>query len=152
VRLLFFIFLTVPIIEMVLLIKVGGLIGALPTVALVMLTALIGVAMFRKQGFLTLQRIQEKLIMGELPGQELIEGAMLLIGGALLLTPGFFTDAIGFICLIPMSRRSLAKMVVSHSLLQPIMSSGSVFSQGSDPFSTTTRKKGDVYEGEYHQD
>ncbi|HBC56346.1 MAG TPA: hypothetical protein DCZ03_04200 [Gammaproteobacteria bacterium] len=137
---------------MLLLIKVGGLIGALPTVVLVMLTALIGVAMFRVQGFNTLQRMQEKLAMGELPGMELIEGAMLLVGGALLLTPGFFTDAIGFICLIPISRKAVAGWVVKHSLLQPMMNSEDLFRGSGDPFSSQGRSNHNTYEGEFNRD
>ncbi len=151
-RVLLAVFIIIPILEMVLLIKVGGLIGALPTVALVMLTALIGVMMFRIQGFNTLQRMQERLAMGELPGMELIEGAMLLVGGALLLTPGFFTDAIGFICLIPVTRKAIARSVVEHSLLQPMMNSQDRFYGPVDPFSSQRGSNHNTYEGEFDRD
>jgi len=106
-RNLLLIFLIVPIIEIYLLIQVGSIIGALPTVALVVLTAVIGAGLLRVQGFATLKRIQETIARGEVPAIEMLEGAMLLFGGALLLTPGFFTDTIGFICLIPQLRRPL---------------------------------------------
>ena len=95
------IFIITPIIEMYLLIKVGGLIGAWPTIGLVFLTAMIGLALLRQQGISTLVRAQRRMVSGEIPAQELVEGIFLAVGGALLLTPGFMTDAIGFCCLIP---------------------------------------------------
>ena len=117
-RVLFLLFITIPIIEMGVLIWVGGFIGVLPTLALVVMTAVLGVALLRLQGFLTLQRIQEKLSFGEIPDTELIEGGLLLIGGALLLTPGFVTDALGFMFLLPFSRRFFAKNIIKNSVLQ----------------------------------
>lgn len=102
---------------MVLLIKVGGLIGVFPTIALVMLTAMIGITLLRQQGFDTLARLQSRLAAGEIPGAELLEGAMLLIGGALLLTPGFFTDALGFVCLLPMFRKPIAQALIRQGIL-----------------------------------
>ena len=101
-------FLLVPLLEIWLLIKVGGIIGALPTVALVVLTAVLGAALARQQGLATLQRLQASLARGEAPAVEMLEGVLLLIGALLLLTPGFFTDALGFACLIPPVRRALA--------------------------------------------
>ena len=111
-------FITIPIIEMGILIWVGGYVGVLPTLALVVMTAVLGVALLRLQGFLTLRRIQEKLAYGEIPDTELIEGGLLLIGGALLLTPGFVTDALGFMFLLPFSRRFFAKSIVKNSVLK----------------------------------
>ncbi len=101
------IFLIVPIVEIYLLIQVGGLIGVMPTIGLVVLTAVIGAALLRAQGLQTYLRFNQALSEGRLPATEILEGVALLIGGALLLTPGFFTDFIGFICLIPLSRRML---------------------------------------------
>ena len=117
-RVLFLLFITIPIIEMGVLIWVGGYVGILPTLALVVMTAVLGVALLRLQGFLTLNRIQEKLAFGEIPDTELIEGGLLLIGGALLLTPGFVTDALGFMFLLPFSRRFFAKNIIKNSVLQ----------------------------------
>jgi UPF0716 protein FxsA len=104
----FLLFLAIPLVEIWLLIKVGGVIGALPTVALVVLTAVIGAALVRHQGLATLQRLQATLGRGETPAIEMVEGVLLLAGALLLLTPGFFTDALGFACLIPPLRRALA--------------------------------------------
>jgi len=106
-RLLLILFLTIPVIEIYLLIKVGSVIGALYTVGLVVATAVIGAYLLRKQGLSTLARVQQTMANGEIPAIELMEGAVLLVTGALLLTPGFFTDAIGFICLVPAFRRAI---------------------------------------------
>ena len=105
--LLTIIFLIVPIIEIYLLIQVGGVIGVLPTIGLVVLTAVIGVALLRAQGLQTYLRLNQAMGEGRLPATEILEGVALLIGGALLLTPGFFTDFIGFICLIPITRQGV---------------------------------------------
>lgn len=108
-RLLFILFVVMPIVEMIILIKVGGMIGALPTIGLVLLTATIGVGLLRQQGLSTLTRAQDKMRTGQLPASEMVEGLFLAVGGALLLTPGFVTDAIGFACLIPGIRQLLFK-------------------------------------------
>jgi UPF0716 protein FxsA len=113
----FLLFITIPIVEMYILILVGGQIGALTTIALVVLTATIGLALFRREGFATLHRLQGKLHQGEIPGRELLEGVMLLIGGALLLTPGFVTDAIGFVCLLPGLRQPIAEWLIKRGVL-----------------------------------
>ena len=124
-RSLFVIFVTVPIVEMYVLIQVGGIIGALPTVALVVLTATLGIWLLRLEGLATLAKVQEKLARGEIPGQELLEGIMLLIGGALLLTPGFVTDAIGFACLLPFLRKPIAHWLINKGMLRFLNATGS---------------------------
>jgi len=101
VRVILFLFVVIPILEMWLLITVGGVIGPLPTIGLVLLTAMLGVVLIRQQGFSTLTRARAKMSEGKLPASEMIEGLFLAIGGALLLTPGFFTDALGFACVLP---------------------------------------------------
>ncbi len=99
---------------MYLLIEVGGYIGTLPTVALVMLTAVIGVALLRVQGLATLTRGLARLQQGQLPAQELAEGLLLAVAGALLLTPGFVTDAAGFLLLFPPSRAPAARWLLTR--------------------------------------
>ena len=106
-------FIVLPILEMYVLIKVGGNLGALNTVLLVLLTALIGVALLRVQGFRTLMNVKNKLGVAQLPAEEIITGIFLAIGGALLLTPGFITDIIGFLCLIPSTRRIFLKLFLN---------------------------------------
>ncbi|TLM73672.1 FxsA family protein [Microbulbifer harenosus] len=100
-RPLLILFILLPILEIWLLISIGDVVGALPTIGLVLLTAVVGVALLRHQGISTLMRVQDKMRAGEVPAREVAEGIFLAVGGVLLLTPGFITDTLGFICLIP---------------------------------------------------
>ena len=111
------IFLVVPIVEIYLLIQVGQVIGAGWTIFLVVLTAVIGVALLKRQGLSTLNRAQRKLEANELPAGEILEGMGLLVAGALLLTPGFFTDAVGFLLLFPPTRILLVRAVASRIVM-----------------------------------
>ncbi len=104
-RVLLLAFIAVPLLEIFLFVQVGERIGAWPTVGLVVLTAILGVALLQMQGLDTWTRAQMSLLQGGLPAQELLEGAVLLVSGALLLTPGFFTDALGFLGLLPWTRQ-----------------------------------------------
>lgn len=113
-RFLFLLFIIVPVIEITLLIQVGSAIGVWYTVGLVLLSAFIGVNMLRRQSLSTLTRAQQRMNSGELPGQEMAEGIVIAVGGALLVTPGFVTDVIGFSCLIPQTRKALVKAVSSR--------------------------------------
>ena len=113
------VFFIVPLIEIYLLIKVGGWIGALPTVFLVVFTAVLGALLLRQQGFSTLRRMQEAMAHGQIPAMELVEAVLLTLGGALLLTPGFFTDALGLVCLIPPARRWLIQRLLDRFFLTP---------------------------------
>ena len=114
IRLLLILFLTVPVVEIYVLIKVGGLVGAIPTVFLVVFTAFLGALLLRWQGFSTLQRVQSAVARGEVPAIELLEGAVLLVSGVLLLTPGFITDITGFLGLITPVRRRLVTWFLAH--------------------------------------
>lgn len=116
-RALLLLFVIMPIIEMWLLIQVGAEIGPLYTISLVLLTAVIGVQLLRQQGFATLWRGRRKLEEGQLPAQEIAEGIILAVSGALLLTPGFVTDAIGFAGLFPPSRALLGQLLLSKLLI-----------------------------------
>ena len=109
---IFLIFLAVPLVEIFLLIKVGNGIGAPWTIALVVLTALAGAWLVRLQGLSALNRVRQSAARGELPALELLEGLFLLAAGALLLTPGFFTDIVGFACLTPPLRRLLIRLAI----------------------------------------
>ncbi len=110
---LLFFFVT-PIVEMYLLIEVGGYIGVWPTIALVMITAMIGVTLLRIQGLSTLTRGVGRLQGGQLPAREMVEGLLLAVAGALLLTPGFVTDGIGFVLLTPPLRGAIAERVLAR--------------------------------------
>ena len=109
-------FFTVPLVEIYVLLEVGGVIGALPTIGLVVLTAVIGAGLIRAQGISTLGRVQSELERGELPAVGIIEGALLLVAGALLLTPGFVTDSLGFLILVPPLRRRAVESFVRRRL------------------------------------
>lgn len=119
-QILFTLFLVVPLAEIWLLIEVGGLIGAGWTVVLVVLTAIVGAVLVRAQGMATLSRSQALLRQGELPALEMLEGVALLIAGALLLTPGFFTDTVGFGLLVPPLRRGLIATVLDREFIRPM--------------------------------
>jgi UPF0716 protein FxsA len=108
-------FIVMPIVEIAILLRVGDALGWLPTLAIVVITAVLGTSMLRQQGMATLARARERMGAGQMPAQQLLEGVLLLIGGVLLLTPGFVTDAFGFACLIPLSRRWLAAQLVARS-------------------------------------
>ena len=113
VGILFLLFLLVPLIEIYFLIQVGSVIGAIPTIALVVFTGLLGAMLLRFQGLATLQRTRMTMAQGQLPAMEMMEGVLLLFSGALLLTPGFVTDAIGFAFLIPPLRRAVILWFIS---------------------------------------
>ena len=108
-KLFLILFITIPLVEIAILIKIGKIIGAGYTIALVIGTAFLGVSLLRIQGISTLAKVQANISRGQLPATELIEGLILLISGALLLTPGFFTDTIGFLMLVPTLRQRLAE-------------------------------------------
>jgi len=105
--LLLFVFL--PMIELYLLIMLGARIGPMPTIGLIVLTGILGATLARQQGLSTLSKIQNELKQGRAPTQELVEGAMIVVGGLVLLTPGILTDIFGFAMLVPGIRKSLAK-------------------------------------------
>jgi len=102
-----FLFVVVPVLELWLLIRIGTVIGASTTILLVLTTAFVGMALARSQGFQILMRAQEALNRGELPNEALFDGIFILIGGILLLTPGFITDTVGFFFLLPPTRALL---------------------------------------------
>ncbi|WP_417660465.1 FxsA family protein [Pseudomonas sp.] len=104
-RAFLFLFLLFPLIELAVLIKVGSAIGALPTILLVVGSAVLGSILLRVAGIATAFRARERLARGELPEQEVLEGLMIAVGGGLLLLPGFISDIFGLFCLIPFTRR-----------------------------------------------
>ncbi len=115
---IFLLFLLVPLIEIGVFIEVGGLIGLLPTLGLILLTAALGTWQLRSQGLSTLARARQQMEQGQLPAQELYDGFCLIIAGALLLTPGFVTDAVGFVLFVPAFRRLLRQVVAQRIRLR----------------------------------
>lgn len=129
-KLLFILFLIVPLIEITILIEIGQIFGVGYTIALVVGTALLGAALLRHQGISTLARVQMSMNQGKLPATELVEGLMLLIAGALLLTPGLFTDAFGFLVLIPVLRQRIAQHLVMNVIQSHIKTNTNQTSSG----------------------
>ena len=115
-RILFLLFVIVPIIEISVLMHVGAWLGAWPTIAIVIFTAWLGAKNVRKQGIATLNSVQTKMAQGTMPSDELVAGVMLLIAGVLLVTPGFVTDIFGLSLLVPAVRQALIKAVQKNIL------------------------------------
>ena len=109
-------FILIPIIEISLFIEIGSIIGSFYTIILIFITAIVGVFFVRQQGIGTFQKLTFQLQNLETPVQTMFEGLVILISGILLITPGFFTDALGFLGLIPFSRIIFIKLVASYIL------------------------------------
>jgi UPF0716 protein FxsA len=103
-------FLVVPFIELFVLIQVGQAIGALPTIGLLVVMSVVGAWLVKREGLLVLRRAQAQVRRGEVPGRELVDGVLILLAGALMLTPGFFTDIMGIALLIPPVRAAIRSL------------------------------------------
>jgi UPF0716 protein FxsA len=112
--LLFFIFIVVPIAELYVLIQIGQAIGILPTIALLILDSVLGAALMRSQGRAAWTRFNAALAEGRVPGREVMDGALVIFGGALLLTPGFLSDILGLILLLPPTRAVVRKILLAR--------------------------------------
>ena len=147
-RFLIILFIAMPIIEMWLLIVVGQHLGASLTIIMVVFTAVIGLHGLRSQGLSTLQRLQDKLSSQQLPAKEIVEGVILAIGGAFLLTPGFITDVLGFSCLLPFTRKLWIKLLFTWFQLRlSPLHQASFDRPGFDRSGPSV--SGDTIEGEY---
>ena len=102
--------LAVPLIELWLIVQVADRVGLLETVGLLILVAFAGTWLLLREGRLTYANLRAAMARGEMPTNELIDGAILIVGGALLLTPGFFTDIVGLVLLVPVSRRPVKRL------------------------------------------
>lgn len=148
---LFLIFISIPLLEIYLLIKVGSHVGAMITILLVVGTAVLGAALLRMQGISTLNRVREEMEAGRLPAVPMLEGLVLLLAGALLLTPGFFTDALGFLLLIPPLRRNLVNEVIKAGMFKAA-SSANVQSPTQQKKPGRSSYGARTYEGEFRRD
>ena len=104
---LLFLFIAVPVVELVLLIEIGQRVGTLATIGLIIGTGIVGASLARQQGMSTLARLQKDLSEGRLPAEPIIDGGLILVAAAVLITPGVLTDLVGFLCLVPACRRLL---------------------------------------------
>lgn len=134
-RFLFLLFIIVPIIEIALLIQVSDIIGGFATIALVIVTAIIGAKMVKQQGMGALQNVQTQMAQGQMPAKELFTGICVIIAGVLLLTPGIVTDIFGLMLLTPAIRNKLAAGIAAKATVK--MSAN--MHQGSSSFSHSQR-------------
>lgn len=157
-RILLILFILVPIIEIAAFIQVGEQIGLSWTLLVVILTAIVGVNLLKQQGFKAWQQIQLSLAQGQIPAVELAAGAQLLFAGGLLLTPGFVTDIIGFLLMVPQIRLHLAQLLIAQGMFKAKHSHGFYHSQTSHHHSgqdntfnkgSANNNTGRVIEGEY---
>jgi len=109
---LLLLFTVVPLIELGLLIQLGRVIGLAPTIAIVLLTGFAGAALARWQGLATMRRVQTDMAAGRVPADALVDGLLILVAGAVLLTPGLLTDIFGFLLLIPPTRTAVRRALV----------------------------------------
>ena len=145
----FLAFFSIPIVEMYLLIEVAKRIEALPTILLVMLTAVLGVSLIRQQGLSTLTKGIRRLNQAEIPAAEIIEGVLLAVAGAFLITPGFLTDLIGFMIIIPITRRITALMLLKRMAARADFRTNDSDLRGGS--NKTRDASGSVIEGEYEK-
>ncbi len=121
---LLLIFIGVPLLELVLLLKIGQIIGIGYTIVMIVVTGFLGVSLAKQQGFMVIKQLQSSLSYGQMPGDAMLDGIFILVGGLVLLTPGFITDMFGFLCLLPSSRRFLKDYV--KNLLRHYLATGQV--------------------------
>lgn len=115
-KILLLLFIFLPLAEIYVLIQVGSVIGALPTIGLILFTAALGTVLIRLQGLRTIAEIRQALDRGEVPADSLVRGLLLLLAGICLLTPGFVTDTLGFLCLIPGIQNWLIERFLRHAV------------------------------------
>ena len=145
-------FIAVPVVEIALFIQMGGLIGTPLTLALVVLTAILGTWMVRTQGRLAIGNLQKSFTQLNDPTEPLAHGAMVLISGALLLTPGFFTDAVGFALLVPQIRSAVFHYFRKRVNVQSFSVGGDQTgeNQPHQP-SYSASHEGEVIDGQFHE-
>lgn len=130
-----FVFTLFALLDFVILFSVGAQIGLLPTLLLILGTGFLGLHLVRREGLATFQRAQQRLAQGELPSHELLTGAALIFGGALLISPGFLSDTLGFMCLLPTSRQFLGKLLSRLPFQVRGFTSDTPYARGGDGWS-----------------
>lgn len=145
------VFIGMPLLEIAVFIEVGGAIGVWPTIALTVATALAGSLLLRAQGLATLTRARAQMDSGQLPAREIFEGVCLVLAGALLLVPGFVTDALGLLLFLPPFRDLLRLLIARHIAAKAARGEARIFVDGVelDPRRGGRRQGGRTIEGEY---
>lgn len=123
---LFLVFTIVPIVELVLLLRVGRWIGTWPTITLIVVTAMVGAWLARREGLRAWRDVQRTIALGQLPGEALLHGLLVFTGGALLLTPGLLTDLLGLALLAPRSRAAIVSRLRRRLERQVARSTGQI--------------------------
>lgn len=144
-RLLFILFIIIPIIEISILMQVGTFLGIWPTIAIVIFTAWLGAKYVRQQGLATLNSVQTKMAQGQMPSDEIVTGLMLLVAGVFLMTPGFVTDFFGLSLLIPTVRSAIINGVKPHLVARNATNSSFHFQTGS-PFQQHNENHGSEHD------
>ncbi len=145
-RFLLLSFIVVPIVEIYVLAQVADSLGWLNGIALILFISFAGAFLVRRQGFEILRRLQTQIAQGNMPNNELVDGGLVLFAGALLLTPGFVTDAIGFFCLLPPTRALIRPPLVARMKKQVHVQTSGFFGGAADPFAGFGRRSGPVYD------
>lgn len=125
--------LAVPIVELIVIVKVGDIIGFWPTLALLITVSIAGTVLLKREGVATWRRLQAALQRGEMPTEEVTDGALILLGGALLLTPGFVTDVVGLLLLFPLTRagaKGLFAKLLGVAAVKRVPGAGAAYSAG----------------------
>ena len=149
---LFPIFVVVTIAEIAVLISVGEVFGTWPTILLVIITALIGSTLLKQQGWSTMAKAQQSLAEGRSPAEEMLEGVVILVSGVLLLTPGFLTDGLGLLGLIPWSRLYFINHFLEKNAERVFSKKNSVFINRGESSETKKTNKDETIEGEFWED
>ena len=149
---LFPLFVIVTLLEIYVLVSVGESIGGFSTVLLVVITALIGSALLKQQGWSTMAKAQNAMANGQTPAFEMMEGVVILISGVLLLTPGFLTDILGLLGLMPWSRTYFIDQFLSKNASKVFSQNNSAFIHKTDSSEDKKPKKNGTIEGEFWED
>ncbi len=147
---LFLLFVVVPVAEIYVLVTVGTALGAFNTIALVLLTAMLGASLVRSQGLATLMSVQQRMARGELPGQQIVEAMLLAVAGVLLVTPGFLTDLLGLLILTPATRAPIARYVMTHLKVRMVATGPGGFPP-QRPGGPGTPNAGNTIEGDFER-
>lgn len=146
-----FMLLLLPVLELALLIQVGSAIGVLPTLGLIILSAVLGILLLRVAGLATAWRARERLARGELPEREMFDGLLLALGGLLLLLPGFISDLFGLLCVLPFSRHLLLGRLQRQQQEQEQAARQRAFADDLAGARDASAQRPQVIEGEYQR-
>ena len=146
------IFAVMTLLEIYVLMTVGDVIGNWQTVLLVIMTALIGSTLLRQQGWSTMAKAQQSIAEGKTPALEMLEGVVILVSGVLLLTPGFITDGLGLLGLMPWTRRYFINHILEKNAERVFSQKNSVFIHRTKNQEKTSNNKNETIEGEFWED